>query len=173
MHSLKISLPDYLYQKLTQQAEAFETSVEELLLFRLKRDAAKVAAEALLRRRAGKCLIAREPILKEAVSPPVWSVPIFTNVDVPVRVGEIAVDADTGTVLSTERDVVDMIRKGYASFGFESFALEKQTRLAELIALNGEGQLEAQEQQEMETLLAEEQTLQLRNLETLEKRLVP
>ena len=172
MHSLKISLPDYLYKKLMQHAKTLETSVEEFVLFSLKRDEAKSAAEALLRRRAGRCLTVREPILKETATTPIWVFPIFTNVAPSVKVGEIVVDVDTGKVLSTEKDVVGMIRKGYSSFGFESFASEKQTRLAELLALNGEKHLAAEEQQEMETLLAEEQALQLQNLERLEKRVL-
>ena len=113
----------------------------------------------------------REPIFKE-VAPPVWIVPVFTNVAPPTEVGDIIIDADTGKVLNTDEDVVEMIRKGYASFGFETFAVEKQERLAELLALNGEKPLELEAKQEMETLLAEEQALQLRNLETLEKRLL-
>ena len=172
MNSLTISLPDYLYEKLTQQAKAFDTSVEELVLFSLKRDEAKAAAVALLRRRAGKCLIAREPIFKSAAAPHVWVVPIFTNVAPPAGVGEISVAADTGEVLSREKDVDEMIKRGHASFGFKPFPLEKQTRLAELLALNGEKPLKAKEKQEMEALLAEEQALQLRNLETLEQRLL-
>ena len=75
MRPLTISLPDYLYEKLTQQAEAVETSLEELVLFQLKRDEARDAALTLLRKRAGKCLMAREPILKES-APPIWVVPI-------------------------------------------------------------------------------------------------
>lgn len=138
MNPLTISLPDYLYKKLMQQAKTFDTSVEGLVLFSLKRDEAKAAAVALLRRRAGKCLIAREPIFKAAEAPPVWVVPIFTNVEFPVGVGEIVIDADTGEVLSTKREVGDMIKKGHASFGFKLFPLEKQERLAELLALNGE-----------------------------------
>ena len=98
MNPLTISLPDYQYEKLTQQAKAFNTSVEELVLFSLKRDEAKAAAVALLRRRAGKCLIAREPIFKAAAAPPVWVVPIFTNVAPPNGVGEIVVDAGPGEV---------------------------------------------------------------------------
>ena len=172
MHSLKISLPDYLYKKLTQHAKAFETSIEEFVLFSLRREEAKSAAEALLRRRAGRCLTVREPLLKETVNPPIWVVPIFTNVAPSVKVGEIAVDVDTGKVLSTEKEVIGMIQTGYNSFGFESFASEKQTRLAELLALNGEKHLAVEEQREMEALLAEEQALQLQNLERLEKQLL-
>lgn len=89
-----------------------------------------------------------------------------------MEVGEIIVDADTGKVLSTNKDVYSMIKKGYLSFGFETFAIEKQKRLAELLALNGEISLESEAKQEMETLLAEEQALQIRNLETLEKRVM-
>ena len=172
MHSVKISLPDYLYKKLTQHAKAFETSVEEFVLFSLKREEAKSAAAALLRRRAGRCLTVKEPLLKETAVPPIWVIPIFTNVAPSAKVGEIVVDVDTGKVLSTEKDVVGMIQKGYTSFGFESFALEKQTRLAELLALNGERPLETQEKQEMKALLAEEQALQLQNLERLERQLL-
>lgn len=171
MHPLTISLPDYLYEKLTQQAKIFETSLEELVLFQLKRDEARDAASAFLRKRAGRCLTVREPVLKETV-PPLWVVPIFTNVAPPVEVGEIIVGADTGEVLNTQQDVAEMIKKGHVSFGYKSLATEKQERLAELLALNGEKPLKSEEQQEMEALLAEEQELQLRNLETLEKRLL-
>jgi hypothetical protein len=172
MRPLTISLPDYLYEKLTQQAEAVETSLEELVLFQLKRDEARDAALTLLRKRAGKCLMAREPILKES-APPIWVVPIFTNVAPPVRVGEILVDANTDEVLSTEMDVAEMIEKGHVSFGFESFTVEKQERLTELLALNNEKVLASEAKQEMEALLAEKQALQIRNLQTLEKRLLP
>ena len=171
MRPLTISLPDYLYEKLTQQAEAVETSLEELVLFQLKRDEARDAALTLLRKRAGRCLMTREPILKES-APPIWVVPIFTNVAPPVRVGEILVDANTDEVLSTEMDVAEMIEKGHVSFGYESFTVEKQERLTELLALNNEETLVSEEKEEMEALLAEEQALQIRNLETLEKRLL-
>ena len=171
MRPLTISLPDYLYEKLTQQAKAFETSLEELVLFQLKRDEARDAALAFLRKRAGRCLTVREPILKESI-PSIWAVPIFTNVAPPVEVGEILIDADTGDVLSTQQDVAEMIKKGHVSFGYKSLAVEKQERLAELLALNNERTLELEEKQEMESLLAEEQELQIRNLETLEKRLL-
>ena len=171
MRPLTISVPDYLYEKLTQQAKVSETSVEELVLFQLKRDEAKEAALTFLQKRAGRCLTIREPILKESI-PPIWVVPTFTNVAPPVGVGEVLVNANTGEVLSTERDVAEMIKKGHVSFGFEPLAVEKQERLAELLALNSEKTLERKEKQEMEALLAEEQALQVRNLETLEKRLL-
>lgn len=171
MRPLTISLPDYLYEKLTRQAKVSDTSLEELVLFQLKRDEARDAALALLQKRAGRCLIAREPNLKNS-DPPIWIVPIFTNVNPPVGVGEIHVDADTGKVLNTEIDVAEMIKKGHVSFGFESLVAEKQERLAELLALNSEKTLASKEKQEMEALLAEEQELQIRNLETLEKRLL-
>ncbi|RKU06717.1 hypothetical protein C6503_25770 [Candidatus Poribacteria bacterium] len=171
MRPLTISLPDYLYKKLTQQAKVSKTSLEDLVLFQLKRDEARDAALTLLRKRAGRCLMAKEPIFKES-TPPVWIVPIFTNVAPPVEVGEIHIEADTGQVLSTEMDVAEMIKKGHVSFGFEPLPVEKQERLAELLALNGEKMLESEETQEMEALLAEEQELQIRNLETLGKRLL-
>ncbi len=171
MHPLTISLPDYLYEKLTQQAQVYNTSLEELVIFQLRRDETKDTALAFLQKHAGRCLTVREPIFKEGVRP-VWIVPVFTNVAPPIEVGEITVDADTGKVLSTDKDVVEVIKKGYPSFGFETFAMEKQERLAELLALNGEKPLLSEAKREMETLLAEEQSLQLRNLETLEKRLL-
>lgn len=171
MRPLTISLPDYLYEKLAQQAKVSDTSLEELVLFQLKRDKAKDAALALLQKRAGRCLTAGEPILKQS-TPPTWVVPIFTNVAPPFGVGEVLVDADTGEVLSTGMDVAEMIKKGHVSFGFEPFATEKQERLAELLALNNEKTLASKMKQEMETLLAEKQALQIQNLQTLEKRLL-
>ena len=171
MRPLTISLPDYLYEKLTQQAKVSKISLEDFVLFQLERDEVRDTALTFLRKRAGRCLMAKEPILKES-TPPVWTVPIFTNVDPPVEVGEIHVAADTGEVLSTEMDVAEMIEKGHVSFGFESFAIEKQERLTELLALNNERVLESEEKQEMEALLAEEQALQIQNLETLGKRLL-
>ena len=171
MRPLTISLPDYLYEKLIQQAKVSETSLEELVLFQLKRDEARDTALTFLRKRAGRCLTVREPILKES-TPPIWVVPIFTNVASLVGVGEILVDAETGQVLNTEQDVAEMIKKGHVSFGFKSLAVEKQERLAELLVLNNEKVLESEAKEEMEALLAEEQALQIRNLETLEKRLL-
>lgn len=171
MRPLTISLPDYLYEKLIQQAKVSETSVEELVLFQLKRDEARDTALTFLQKRAGRCLIAREPNLKDS-DPPIWIVPIFTNVESTVKVGEIFVEANTGEVLSTEMDVVEMIEKGHVSFGFKSFAAEKQERLTELLALNNEQVLAQEVKQEMEVLLAEKQALQIRNLQTLEKRLL-
>ena len=47
------------------------------------------------------------------------------------------------------------------SFGFKSLAVEKQERLAELLALNNEKVLESEAKKEMEALLAEEQALQI------------
>ena len=171
MRSLTISLPDYLYKKLTQQAKVSETSLEEIVLFQLKRDEARDTALAFLQKRAGRCLIAREPNLKDSDSL-IWVVPIFTNVESSVKVGEIHVDANTSEVLNTEMDVAEMIEKGHVSFGFEPFAAEKQERLTELLALNNEQVLAPEVKQEMEALLAEKQALQIRNLQTLEKRLL-
>ncbi len=171
MRPLTISLPDYLYEKLMQQAEVSKISLENFVLFQLERDEVRDTALTFLRKRAGRCLMAKEPILKES-TPPVWGVPIFTNVDPPVEVGEIRVAADTGEVLSTEMDVAEMIENGHVSFGFESLAIEKQERLMELLALNNERVLASEEQQEMEALVAEEQVLQIQNLEGLEKRLL-
>ena len=171
MRSLTISLPDYLYKKLTQQAKVSETSLEEIVLFQLKRDEARDTALAFLQKRAGRCLIAREPNLKDSDSL-IWVVPIFTNVESSVTVGEIHVDANTGEVLNTEMDVAEMIEKGHVSFGFETFAAEKQERLTELLALNNEQVLAPEVKQEMEALLTEKQALQIRNLQTLEKRLL-
>lgn len=171
MRPLTISLPDYLYEKLIQQAKVSDTSVEELVLFQLKRDEARDATLTFLRKRAGRCLTAREPIFKES-TPPVWVVSVFTNVAPPVEVGEILVDVGTGEVLNTEMDVAEMIEKGHVSFGFESFDAEKQERLSELLALNNEKALESEAKEEMETLLAEKQALQIQNLQTLEKRLL-
>ena len=171
MHPLTISLPDYLFKKLTRQAQTHETSLEELVIFQLKRDETRNAASSFLQKHAGRCLTIREPIFKDD-DPTVWEVPVFTNVVPPLEVGKIIVDVDSGIVISTHNDVYNMIERGYPSFGFETFAVEKQKRLAELLALNGEMPLESAAKQEMETLLAEEQTLQLRNLETLEKRVI-
>lgn len=171
MRPLTISLPDYLYEKLTQQAKVSKTSLEDFVLFQLKRDEASDIALTFLQKRAGRCLTTGEPILKES-APLVWVVPIFTNVEPPVRVGEILVDANTDEVLSTEMDVAEMIENGHVSFGFESLAIEKQERLTELLALNNERVLESEEKQEMEALVAEEQALQIQNLERLEKRLL-
>ena len=71
-----------------------------------------------------------------------------------------------------ELDVVEMVKKGHHSFGFEHLPSEKQNRLAELLASNQQGALKSGEKREMEVLLAEEQALQVRNLETVEKRLL-
>ena len=51
MRLLTISLPDYLYEKLTQQAKVSETSVEEFVLFQLKRDEARDTALTFLQKR--------------------------------------------------------------------------------------------------------------------------
>lgn len=171
MRPLTISLPDYLYEKLTQQAKGSKISLEDFVLCQLERDEVRDTALTFLRKRAGRCLIAREPILKESTRS-IWVVPIFTNVDPPVEVGEIHVAAETGEVLSTEMDVAEMIENGHVSFGFESLAIEKQERLTELLALNNERVLDSEEKQEIEALVAEEQALQIQNLERLEKRLL-
>ncbi|MXZ01910.1 hypothetical protein F4Y93_15175 [Candidatus Poribacteria bacterium] len=171
MRPLTISLPDYLYEKLTQQAKGSKISLEDFVLCQLERDEVRDTALTFLRKRAGRCLIAREPILKGS-SRAIWVVPIFTNVDPPVEVGEIHVAAETGEVLSTEMDVAEMIENGHVSFGFESLAIEKQERLTELLALNNERVLDLEEKQEIEALVAEEQALQIQNLERLEKRLL-
>ncbi len=64
MRPLTISLPDYPYEKLTQQAEAFETSLEDLVLFHLKRDEVREIALVFLQKHAGRCLTLKGPILK-------------------------------------------------------------------------------------------------------------
>ena len=182
MNPLTIALPDDLYEKLTQRAKAVKISVGELVLTRLRREfgadllddeTAKTQAMAFLRHRAGRCLTVREPILEET-DKPVWLVPVLTNVapTAAAFVGQIVVDAKTGDVLNTVDDVVEMVKKGHDSFGFERLPLAKQNRLVELLASNQQGDLESGEKREMEALLAEEQALQVQNLETLENRLL-
>ncbi len=51
MHPLTISLPDYLHKKLTLQAENHETSLEELVLFQLKRDETRYCLNFLAKTR--------------------------------------------------------------------------------------------------------------------------
>lgn len=183
MNRLTLNLPDELYNRLAQRALEIEKTPEEMALERLRREfgedfldsqTAKEQAIAFLRRRAGRCLIVREPILEEADTP-VWLVPVITNVDKreATFVGQIVINAKTGKVLNAEWDVVEMIKKGHRSLGFHEFPLEKQSRLAELLAANQEGILTEDEQKEIENLLAEEQSLQIKNLEALEKRLLP
>ena len=171
VRSLTISLPDYLYRKFTRQAQAFDTSLEEIVLFQLKLDEVRNSALVFLQQHAGRCLTVREPIFKEE-TPPIWVVPAFTNVAQPQKVGEVVVDADTFKVLSTHRDVIEMIKKGHSSFGFKDFPVEKKDRLADLLTLNNQNSLDGKEKLELDILLAEEQALQLQNLETLDKRLL-
>ncbi len=183
MNQLTLTLPDELYIRLAQRASVEEKTPEEVALERLCREfgegfldsqIAKKQAIAFLRRRVGRCLTIREPILEETDTP-VWLVPVITNVDKceATFVGQVVVNAKTGKVLNIERDIVEMIKKGHRSLGFHIFPLEKQERLAELLAENREGILTEDEQGEMENLLAEEQSLQIKNLEDLEKRLLP
>jgi|GEM_PF-815570 len=182
MNRLTLTLPDELYSRLAQRALENEKTPEEIALERLRREfgedfldsqTAKERASDFLHRRAGRCLTVREPILEEADTP-VWLVPVITNVNKheAAFVGQIVVDAKTGKVLSEEHDVVEMIKKGHQSLGFHRFPLQKQGRLAELLAENRDRVLTQYEQKEMETLLAEEQSLQVRNLEGLGKRLL-
>jgi len=182
MNQLTLDLPDELYSRLSQYALVEEKTPEEIALERLHREfgegfadsqTAKEQAIAFLCERAGKCLTVRAPIL-EKTDTPVWLVPVITNVSPheAIFVGQVVVNAKTGKVLNVERDVVEMIKKGHRSLGFHILPLEKQNRLAELLAENQDGQITENGQEEMENLLAEEQSLRIRNLEELEKRLL-
>ncbi len=182
MNRLILTLPDKLYSRLAQRASENEKTPEEIVLERLRREfgedfldsqTAKEQASAFLHERAGKCLTVREPVLEET-DIPVWLVPVITNVDKSdaAFVGQIVLNAKTGEVLNKQRDVVEMIKKGHRSLGSCEFPLQKQERLAELLAENQERELTRSEQADMENLLAEEQSLQIRNLEQLEKRLL-
>ncbi len=183
MNQLTLVLPDELYIRLSQYASVKEKAPEEIALERLRREfgegfldsqTAKERAITFLNRRAGRCLTVKEPVLEEADTP-VWLVPVITNVAPreAIFVGQVVVNAKTGKVLNVERDVVEMIKKGHRSLEFHIFSLEKQNRLAELLAENREAVLTEDEQEEMKKLLAEEQALQIRNLEELERRLLP
>jgi len=183
MNQLTLDLPDELYSRLSQYASVIEKTPEEIALERLRREfgegfldsqTAKKRAITFLHRRAGRCLTVREPVLEEADAP-VWLIPVITNVAPreAIFVGQVVVNAKTGKVLNVERDVVEMIKKGHRSLGFHIFPLEKQNRLAELLAENRERVLTEDEQEEMENFLAEEQSLQIKNLEELERRLLP
>ena len=178
-----LALPDELYSRLVHHASALEKTPEEVALERLRREfgetfldsqTAKARAMAFLRQRAGRCLTVREPVLEETDTL-VWLVPVITNVAPREAdfVGQIVVNAKTGKVLNGEQDVEEMIQRGLHSLGFRRFPLKKQERLAELLAANQQGVLTPDEQKEMENLLTEEQSLQLRNLEGLKKRLLP
>jgi len=87
MNRLNLTLPDELYNRLTQYALDIEKAPEEIAIERLRREfgegfldsqKAKWQAITFLRKRAGKCLTVREPILEEADSF-VWLVPIITT----------------------------------------------------------------------------------------------
>ena len=179
MNRLTLTLPDELYSRLTQRALEKEKTPEEIALERLRREfgedfldsqMAKEQASHFLHGRAGRCLTVREPILEETDTP-VWLVPVITNVGKreAAFVGQIVINAKTGEVLNEEQDVVEMIKKGRQSLGFHEFPFQKRERLAELLTENQERFLTEDEQKEMENLLAEEQSLQIRNLEELEK----
>lgn len=183
MTQLPLVLPDELYNRLAKHASALEETPDKIAVERLHREfgdnfldsqTAKEQAIAFLHRRAGRCLTVREPILEET-DIPVWLVPVITNVAPPEAtfVGQIVVNAKTGKVFNAERDVIEMIKKGHRSLGFHELPLEKQKRLAELLAGNQERILTQDEQKKMDNLLAEEQSLQIKNLEEMEKRLLP
>ena len=157
-----------------------KTSVAELVVTPLRpelggglldSETAKAQAMAFVHRPAGKCLTVREPILEE-VDKLVWLIPVLTNVNSgsAAFVGQIVIDAITGDILNVEDDVVETIKKGHHSFGFQHLPSEKQNRLAELLALNQQGKLKSGEKRAMDVLPTEEQALQAENLETLEKR---
>ena len=74
MHPLTISLPDYLYKKLAHQAQTHETSLEELVIFQLKRDETRKSALVFLHKHAGRCLTIRDPIFLDDDSA-VWKFP--------------------------------------------------------------------------------------------------
>jgi len=182
MNRLTLTLSDELYSRLAQRALENEKTPEEIALERLRREfgegfldsqIAKERASEFLQRRAGRCLTVREPIPEETDTP-VWLVPVITNVDKheAAFVGQIVINAKTGKVLNEEHDVVEMIKKGHQSLGFHRFPPQKQERLAELLTENRERVLTQDEQKEMENLLAEEQSLRIRNLEEMEKRLL-
>ncbi|MCH8295928.1 hypothetical protein IH992_33025 [Candidatus Poribacteria bacterium] len=182
MNRLTIALPDELYNQLAERALSLKKTPEEIVLAGLRREfgkgfldseTAKVQAIDFLRRRAGRCLTVREPIFEE-IDLPFWLVPVVTNV-APCQatfVGQIIINATTGKVLNSERDVVEMIKKGHQSLGFQKLLPRKQERLAELLAINHQAALTGNEKKEMENLLTEEQALQVRNLKAVEKRLL-
>jgi len=181
MYQLTLTLSDELYNRLIQRASTSQKTVEETILENLHRELgegfldsqkAKEQAKSFLHKRAGRCLTVIQPVWEET-DIPICLVPVITNVDKSEAdfVGQILINARTGEVLNTEQDVIEMVKKGHRSLGFREFPIEKQERLAELLAENQERILTESEQRDIKNLLNEEQLLQIKNLETLNKKL--
>ena len=183
MRQMTLELPDKLFERLENSAQAAQRTPVEFLRDLLRRGGgeetvtnveAKVRAEAFVRERVGRVLTVREPVLDEG-GIPVWLAPLATNFrpEETSVIGHVAVDARNGTVQTSESEFDDMFRRAHPRLGFAPLAPDKADRLSELLCQLQDAPLLGGEQDELEALVEEEQALQVANLEQLNRRLLP
>jgi hypothetical protein len=180
---MTLTIPDQLFNRLEFLAQVERRTPEELAYDRLRREVgedtisshrAKEVAKAFVRRRVGRCLTVRDPVLEEGGGW-VWLVPVVTNVrrEEAAFVGQVVVDARTEEVLTNEGEIAALFKRAHSNLGFLPFPAEKERRLSDLLSRAQEGPLTGEEREELDRLVTEQQALQLANLEQLDRRLLP
>jgi len=175
MPQVFLDLPEEIYQRLNERAQATHRSIQELLTRQIIRDfalsintayQAKRIAEEWLHAHSGLLLKTGIPAFEEDSQ--VWRVPVVTNTcsEEADLVGEIHIDAQTGHLFESE-NTMEILEKTRQIFGLSHIKAEQQSRLNELLELNRTRELTSQEEAELDLLMQGVQEQTDANLEKL------
>ena len=181
MRQLTITLSEETYQRLLSDAEERNQSVEELAIervttagFQIVENAKHVQAKArgFLREHAGKILRIGNPTL-DLNSVSLWHVPVFPNTDSLSKspLGVISISVYSGEILTTLEEIDKMLQSGLELLGFRRISKEKQSRLNELMRKKKCHKISAEEDVELEKLLAFADAQELQGLLSVKEKL--
>lgn len=181
MRQLTITLSEETYQRLLSDAEEKSQSVEELAIkcittgeSQIVENAKYVQARAreFLREHAGKVLRIGNPEL-DLNSVPLWRVPVFPNAASLSKspLGAISISVSSGEILTTPEEIDKILQFGLELLGFHRIPEEKQSRLSELMRKKKYHKISAEEDIELEKLLAFADAQELQGLLSVKEKL--
>jgi hypothetical protein len=181
MRQLTLTLSEEAYQRLFSEAEEKKQSVEDLAIecittgsSYIVESAKRIQAKAkrFLQKHAGKILRIGNPEL-DLDDIPFWRVPIFLSTDSLSKapLGVISISVSSGEILTTDEEIDKMLQLGLEILGFRRIPKEKQSRLSELMRLKKYHKISAEEDVELEQLLAFADAQELKGLLSVKEKL--
>jgi len=178
---LTITLPEGAYQRLFSDAEENNQSVEELAIERVTTNGSQIIESAkrvqskateFLREHAGKILrIGNSKLDLNGI--PLWRVPVFLSTDSLSKypLGAISICVSSEEILTTPEEIDKMLQAGLELLGFCPIPKEMQSRLSELMRLKKRHKISAEEDAELEKLLAFADAQELKGLLSVKEKL--
>ena len=104
---------------------------------------------------------------------PIWRVPVFPNTDSLSKstLGAISISVSSGEILTTPEEIDKILQSGLELLGFRRISKEKQSRLSELMRKKKYNRISAEEDVELEKLLAFADAQELKGLLSVKEKL--